>query len=72
MRPRRLVAAGGGGLVLEVAEGGGHVLEQLVEVGLDLGFAVFYGVLGETHKIFNSIDLSSDHSTSIKDFIEIK
>lgn len=32
-------------LVLEVAEGGGHVFEKLVVVGLDLGLAFFHGVL---------------------------
>lgn len=41
---------GGGSLVLQVAEGGGHVLEELVEVSLDLSLAVFHGVLREKRK----------------------
>lgn len=43
--PRRYWGWWGGSLVLQVAEGGGHVLEELVEVSLDLSLAVFHGVL---------------------------
>lgn len=42
---RGAVVAAGGRLVLEVAEGGRHVFQELVEVCLDLSLAFFHGVL---------------------------